>query len=91
VNTSLWRPGNEAFAMVSEEKNRPCITLIHRLSVSPDYLRALSVDIYNARHDEVAPLLPGMGATSSGPFEKHDLHKDWISHVNEVVSLVRSN
>jgi esterase/lipase len=90
VNTSLWRPGNGTFAMIGEEKNRPCVVLIHGLSVSPYYLRDLSVDIYKAGHDVVAPLLPGMGLIHPNEsFKKHDLHKNWISHVDEVVSLVR--
>ncbi|MGD1900269.1 MAG: alpha/beta hydrolase, partial [Phormidesmis sp.] len=66
------------------------IVLIHGLTDSPYYMRAIAQDFARAGFNVVLPLLPAHGLKRPGKAFHTLQHTDWIEHVNAVCDIAKS-
>ena len=84
----LRNEGNAPFILHHNTASNKVAVLIHGLSDSPFFMRALATILFNQGFDVVVPLLPGHGLRdANGAMSDNDLAERWQAHVDDVIAL----
>jgi pimeloyl-ACP methyl ester carboxylesterase len=83
----LRNEGNAPFILHNKNSDRVAV-LIHGLSDSPFFMRAIAKILFDEGYSVVVPLLPGHGLREADDdMSDWDLAERWQSHVDDVIGL----
>ncbi len=83
----LRNEGNAPFIMHNKQSERVAV-LVHGLSDSPFFMRAIAQILFDEGFSVVVPLLPGHGLRDAGDnMSDWDLAERWQLHIDDVISL----